>query len=129
MPSSFRGSGEQEKVAVGVLDDERLCTPRLLPERLEECNPCALEFEEQPLDLLGRVDAHVGRQEALAISELGIDDGIVDALEIEDAIVPLDLGIERRLAVDEHDRKAESLREEIAGRLDISDEQLCRGRD
>jgi hypothetical protein len=51
-------------------------------------------------------------------------------LEVEEAAVALDLGVERRLAIDEDDGEAELLREEVAGRLDIGDEELrCRGAD
>jgi hypothetical protein len=47
-PPSLPRSGEQQQVAVGVLDDERLGAPGLLPERLKEGDARGLELERRP---------------------------------------------------------------------------------
>jgi hypothetical protein len=54
------GTREEKQVAIGVLDDEGLRTPGLLPERLKEGDACRLKFQEQLLDLFVRIDSHVG---------------------------------------------------------------------
>ena len=66
------------------------------------CDPTRADFQEQLLDFFVRIDSHVSRQQALAIPESGIHNGIIDAFEIEQGSVPLYLGIEGRLPVGKH---------------------------
>ncbi len=54
------GTREEKQVAIGVLDDEGLRTPGLLPERLKEGDACRLKLQEQLLDLFVRIDSQVG---------------------------------------------------------------------
>src|SRR6185437_11379901 len=63
-----------------------------------------------------------------AVTQYRIDDGSVHALEIDRGRIALHAPIEGRLAIDEHDREAELLREEIARCLDVLNEQLRRDR-
>ena len=48
-------------------------------QRLEERDAGGLELEEQLLDLIGGIYRHGGRQQFLAISELGIYHWAIDA--------------------------------------------------
>src|SRR6516225_1333286 len=54
------GTREEKQVAIGVLDDEGLGTPGLLPQSLKEDDACRLKFQEQLLDRCVRIDTHVG---------------------------------------------------------------------
>jgi hypothetical protein len=56
---------------LGRRNDEGLNPPGFFPERLKERNARRLEFEEQLLDLIMRLDAHIGGQQALFVSECG----------------------------------------------------------
>src|SRR5258708_36546575 len=96
---SFRGTRKQHEIAVRVLYDEVACSPRHELERLEERDAGSLEFEKQALDLLGAVDAALGRQKPLALAKLGVEDGAIDAVENERRSVARDVRIERRLAI------------------------------
>jgi hypothetical protein len=54
------GTREEKQVAIRVLDDKGLGTPGLLSQRLKEGDACRLKFQEQLLDLVVRIDSHVG---------------------------------------------------------------------
>ena len=124
------GPANSSRLPSGSLTMKVLAPQGSFLQRLEERHARGLELEEQLLDLLVRIEPHVGRQQALAVPEAGSMTGCVHVLEVEEAAVALHLGVERRLAVDEDDGEAELLREEVAGRLDVGDEQLCgRGAD
>src|SRR5262249_319306 len=58
--SQVGGTREEKQIAVGVLDDEGLGTPGLLPERLKEGDAGRLKFQKLLLDLFVRIDTHVG---------------------------------------------------------------------
>ena len=128
-PASVRRPGEQQQVAVRVLDDEIPGAPGLALERLVEFDAGGLKFEKELLDLVRRGDRHGGRQQALLVPQFRIDDRAVDAAQIERRAVALHLRVERRFAVHEHDREAELLREEVARRFDVGHEQLRFGGD
>jgi hypothetical protein len=53
-----------------------------------------LKFEKKPFDLLRRIHRHIGRQQALPVPQLRVDDRIVDAFEVEQTLVPSYLRIE-----------------------------------
>ena len=72
------------------------------------------EIPGELLDLRLGLDAHVGGQQAFAVAQLRVNDLVVHALEIEQASIALHLSIERWLAIDEDDREAELLGEEVA---------------
>jgi hypothetical protein len=63
----------------------------------------------------------------LALPQLGVDDGAIDASEIERRGVSLHLSVEWRIAIDECEGEAELLGEEVARRFDVGDEQLRLG--
>jgi hypothetical protein len=71
---------EKQQISIWIFDDDGLRSPRLLPERLKKCNACRLELEEEPLDLFMRLDAHIGRQQALGVPECWVDYRTVDGL-------------------------------------------------
>jgi hypothetical protein len=100
-------ASEKQQISIWIFDDEGLSSPGFFPERLKERNARRLEFEEQLLDLFMRLDAHVGGQQALFVSECGVHHGIVDGLQIEQPLVSLDLSVKGWLAVDKDDGEAE----------------------
>src|SRR5262245_5312626 len=126
-PSASR-TREQHEIAVRILHDEVARTPRHELERLEERDAGGLEFEKETLDLLGAVDAALGRQQLLALPILGVDDRTIDVVEYERRSIAHDVRIERRLAMEDRDLEAELPGVEITRRLDVGDEQLRIGR-
>jgi len=73
-----------------------------------------LKLQEKLLDLIMRLDAHIGGQQALPVPACGIDDRIINALEVDEPAVSSHLGIKGRLAVCEDDGEAELAGEEIS---------------
>jgi len=98
--------------------------PGLALERLEKRHAGGLELEEQRLDFLRGRDGERGRQQLLTVSQFGIDHRLLDASQVDARGIAFDLRIKRRLAIGERNGEAEFAGEEIAGGLDIGDEQL-----
>src|ERR1700739_1378060 len=90
-----------------------------LSQCLEKRNAGGLEFEEELLDLRVRMHRHIGRQQALPISQLRVHDRGIDTSEVEPTCVSSDLRVERRLSVDEYSLPPELLRKKITRCLDI----------
>ena len=87
--------------------------------RLVEAHPGGLEIEEQLLDLGCAVDGDRGGQQMLALADVADEHRLADQPQREPRVVAPDLSVERRIAIDEVDRKAELAGEEIARRLDV----------
>src|SRR5437016_11857606 len=78
----LRRPGEQQQIAVRVLDDEIARAPGLVLECLMERDAGRLELEKQLLDLGGGRDRDGGREQALAIAPLAIDRRPIDAAQV-----------------------------------------------
>jgi len=61
-----------------------------------------------------------------ALANIADEDRFEDQPQGESCIVADDLPVERWIAIDKFDREAELVRIEIAGTLDVRDEELCR---
>src|SRR3982074_1076879 len=93
---SLGRTGEQQQVAVRILDDEIPRAPGLCPERLMKHDAGRLKLQEEVLDLVGGREGYRRRQETLALAQRAVDHGRIDATQIEQRAAPLHLGLKRR---------------------------------
>src|SRR5262249_52720030 len=91
----FGRAGEEKQISVRILDDECPGAPRFVAQRLIERHAFRLELEVELLDLRGRVQPHVGRQQAFAVAQFGVDHRPVHVAQIDQAAVAPDLRVKR----------------------------------
>lgn len=102
----FRGTGEEDEVAVRVFDDEGLGLPRLVPQKLRDGHACRLTREKELLDLVRAGKRDGGGEQGLAFADVLGKDWLVNGTQGQARIIAADLRVERRIAVDEIDDEA-----------------------
>src|SRR5215831_9198894 len=107
-------AGEQQEIAVGIAHDEIARAPGLLLECLMERHARVLELQEELADFRGAVDGDRSGKQAFALADIAHEHRLAHHPEVEPGGAALDLAIERRLAVDEHDAETKLAGEEVA---------------
>ena len=123
---SFRRAGKEDEIPIRIDHDESSRSPRLFLECLRESNFCGLVAQKELPHLIRARDGDRSRKQMLALADIAREHSFADHPQVKSCIVATDLPVKRRIAVDEFDREAELVCIEIAGTLDVRDEELCR---
>src|SRR5262245_9105086 len=118
--SGIGTSGETDRVAVGVADDEGVAAPALLLEALRQRHAGGDVLREQRANVVDLDERH---DEALTVLDADGEHRLVDELQMQGGAVARDRSVERRIAVEEVDREAERVAIELRGRGHVGDEQ------
>lgn len=72
---SCRWPGEEQKIAVGVADDEDSGAPRLLLEGLQEVDASGLVLDEERANFGSAIDRHRGGEKLLTLADVPTNTG------------------------------------------------------
>jgi hypothetical protein len=118
-------SREADAVSVRIEHKKRRCAPGFFPQRLSKVDTSSSVLREKTLDV---IDLNKGRQQAiLSFANAGSEDRLVDEPEVESGGASTHGAVERRIAVQEIDRKAELVAKESSRGFDIRNEHHRQG--
>ena len=91
-----------------------------------EGDSCSLITQKQLFDFVRGVNRDGSGEQMFALANIANEHRFEDQPQGESCIVADDLSAVWRIAIDEFDREAELVCIEIAGTLDVRNEELCR---
>jgi len=86
----------------------------------------SLITQKQLFDFVRGVNGDGSGKQMFALANMANEHGFEDQPQRESRIVADDLAVVWRIAIDEFEREAELVCVEIAGTLDVRNEELCR---
>src|ERR1700686_1491851 len=93
-----------------------------------EGDSCSLITQKQLFDFVRGGNRDGSGEQMFALANIASEHRFADQPQVESCIVAEDLPAVWRIAIDEFDREAELVCIEIAGTLDVRNEELCRDR-
>src|SRR5271157_784302 len=119
-------ASKEDEILIWIRDYECCGTPRLLLECLMEGDSRSLITQKQLFDFVRGGNRDGSGEQMFALANIACKHGFGDYPQGESCIVTDDLPVELRMAIDEFDCEAELVCIEIAGTLDVRNEELCR---
>ena len=115
---------KEDEVLIRIRDYKGSGTPWLIPKRLMEGDSCGLMSQKQLFDFVRGGNRDGSRDQMFALANIANEHRFADQPQVESHIAAGNLPEVGRVAIDEFDREAELVCIEIAGTLDVRNEEL-----
>src|SRR5260221_6797230 len=119
-------ASKEDEMLIWIREYEGFGAPWLAFQLLMEGDSRSLKSEKQPFDFVSGGNRDGSGEQVFAIAEIADEHRFEDQPQREACIVADDLPVEWRVTIDEFDGEAEAVCIEIAGTLDVGNEELRR---
>src|SRR5580658_9082864 len=122
--SSVCWASKEDEILIWIRDDKGSGSPWLLFKCLIEGDSSSLITQKQLFDFVRSGNRNGSGEQMFPLANIAGEHRFRDQPQVDSCIVADDLPIEWRIAIDECDLKAELVCKELAGTLDIRNEEL-----
>src|SRR5271168_3689977 len=117
-------ASEEDQILIWIRDDKSRGAPWLLLQFLLERDSCSLATQKQLFGFARGGNRDGSGEQMFALANIAGEHRFADQPQVEACIVAEDLRVVWRIAINEFDREAELVCIEIAGTLDVRNEEL-----